>query len=105
MKRRTKSNIGAWPNMRDDTLKAIAEELIRARQKHPHRSDHVRLLKSYVEEMELAFASNDAERGTAMQIYADAVTIAAMAIRILEEGSSGHRYSGNTTAPAFRLEA
>jgi hypothetical protein len=105
MKRRTKDKIGSWPNMRDDTLRAISDELIRARKKYPRRGLHMKLLASYATELNNAIVQHHCERGAAVQVYACAVSVAAMAIRLLEEGDLNYRYTGNTQAPEFKLEA
>lgn len=109
MKRSTKRNVGNWPNMRDDTLRAIADELIRARKKHPSQGQHLTFLRSYAAELDLALKSNHHAKSanihgvSATQIYALAATVAAMAIRIMEEGSSGYAYGGNAQAPDLEL--
>lgn len=90
--------------MRDDTLKAIADELARARKKYPTRGEHARYLQSYANEMVSAFTHHEIGRGSAAQVYACAVAVAAMAIRCIEEGDSQFRYSGNRQdAPKFEL--
>jgi hypothetical protein len=110
MKRSTKRNVGSWPNMRDDTLRMIADELVRARKKHPSKGQHLTFLLSYAAELDLALKSNhhaksaDIPGVSASQIYALAATVAAMAIRIMEEGSAGYVYGGNTQAPVFVLD-
>ena len=104
MKRRTKSHVGAWPNMRDDTLKAIAEELVRARKKHPNNIRNLDLLIGTSRSLAEELNSNNLGRMTAVQVYARAAQVAAMAIRILEEGSAGFKYAGNSGPPAFGLE-
>ena len=104
MKRRTKQNVGAWPNMRDDTLKAIADELSRARKKHPHKGEHIELLINYAAEMFTAFDNHAAGKGMAAHVYACAAAVAAMAIRCMEEGDNRFPYSGNRQdAPKFEL--
>lgn len=104
MKRRTKQNVGQWPNMRDDTLKAIADELARARKKHPQTGPHLTFLISYAAELKDAFNNHAHGKGSAAQVYACAATVAAMAIRCLEEGASAFPYSGNRQdAPKFEL--
>lgn len=95
--------------MRDDTLRQIAGELMRARKKHPKIGSHLAFLKSYVDELELSLKSNHHAtsaniRGVpACQIYALSATVAAMAIRIMEEGSAGFAYAGNTSPPKLEL--
>ncbi|MDE2020107.1 MAG: hypothetical protein KGJ13_07215 [Patescibacteria group bacterium] len=104
MKRRTKQNVGQWPNMRDDTLKAIADELARARKKHPQKGKHLDFVFSYAHELDTAFCQNDVGRMTAVQVYALCAAVAAMAIRCMEEGTLGMKYSGNRAdAPKFEL--
>lgn len=105
MKRRTKQNVGAWPNMRDDTLKAIAGELARARKKHPAKRGNLFLLVTATASLEHELDENTAGKIAASQIYARAAQVAALAIRVLEEGAAEHRYAGNVTAPEFKLEA
>lgn len=105
MKRRTKDKVGDWPNMRDDTLRAVCDELIRARKKHPQQGAHLIYLSSYLAELQTTFDANDAGKASAVQIYALCAAIAALAIRVLEEGASGRRYAGNRAdAPKFELE-
>lgn len=105
MKRRTKDKVGAWPNMRDDTLRAVCDELIRARKKHPQPGAHLVYLSGYLCELQNTFDANDAGKASAVQIYALCATVAALAIRCLEEGTSGRRYVGNRAdAPKFELE-
>lgn len=95
--------------MRADTLKQISGELCRARKKHPARGAHLALLKSYANELEDAVF--DHHRGVQMQarsisasqIYALAATVAALAVRIMEEGVWGFSYQGNVQAPDFKL--
>ena len=103
MKRRTKSNIGQWPNMRACTLKAIAEELVRARAKHPHRGAHIGLAHNYLAEIERAISEHRAGRQSAAQVFAAAATLAVMAVRIMEEGSIGFPYANHFSLP-FKLE-
>lgn len=109
MKRRTKDKVGQWPNMRDDTLRAICDELIRARKKHPMKDAHLVYLFSYANELKNALNGNTEARVhnrpgiTAVQIYALAATVATMAIRIMEEGALPYAYEGNTAPPAFEL--
>ena len=93
--------------MRDDTLKAIAEELIRARKKNSQRGKHRALLLSHADALSqemFAYNNPDGMHGSASQIYALAATVAAMAIRIMEEGSWDCRYAGNTKPPELTLE-
>lgn len=96
MKRRTKGNVGIWPNMRADTLKAVSEELIRARQKHQRHFANLDMLRIAESSLHSEMDLYDAGKMSAMQIYARAAQVAAMAIRVLEEGAGGHRYAGNT---------
>lgn len=96
MKRRTRQNVGQWPNMRAFTHKAIVEELIRARKKHPHRGAHIQLLENYVAELRSAIEQNHLGRQSAAQIFACGIAVAAMAIRTLEEGTSGFKYAEQT---------
>lgn len=105
MKRRTRANIGngQWPNMRADTLKQISDELTRARKKHPAPGKHVMLLNSCAADVITEFTEYANDRGSATRIYASSAAVAAMAIRIMEEGSSGSKYRGNTQAPDFKL--
>lgn len=109
MARRTKNKVGAWPNMRDDTMRAICDELIRAREKHPAKGNALRLLHSYSRELEQALDANtEAKRKGAVGppatfIYALAATCAALVVRIMEEGSTGHAYAGNSSPPDFQL--
>jgi hypothetical protein len=97
MKRRTKQNIGngQWPNMRADTLKQISGELVRARKKHPQNSASLKMAEEFIVTLREAF--------TDYESYAVAATVAAMAIRCMEEGSGGSKYRGNTQAPDFKL--
>lgn len=104
MKRRTKDKVGAWPNMRDDTLRAISDELIRARKKFPDRKKNLILIDHFAEQLSHAFTNHQLGIGQACTIYMTAVTLAAMAIRVLEEGADHFEYSGNTAAPPFKLE-
>lgn len=103
MKRRTKGNVGQWPNLRADTLKAISEELIRARKKHPHRAGNLAMLRTAESVLHSEMDLNDQNKISSSQIYARAAQVAAMAIRVLEEGTGEHRYAGNTQAPEFTL--
>lgn len=106
MKRRTKQNIGdgQWPNMRADTLKQISGELIRARKKHPVNSASLKMAEEFLASLREAFTDYESgTRGSASQIYSVAATVAAMAIRCMEEGSGMSKYRGNTQAPEFRL--
>lgn len=105
MKRRSRLNVGQWPNMRDDTLKVIADELMRARKKHPAKEGNVALLGICVNSLIEELTANDQGRIAATQVYARAAQVAALAVRVLEEGGGNYRYAGNTLAPAFKLEA
>jgi hypothetical protein len=105
MKRRTKDKVGDWPNMRDDTLRAICDELIRARKLHPDRANNLRMLRISFEALDTELLGNNIGKMSAVQIYARAAQVAAMAIRILEEGSVGYKYHGNTVAPPFKLKS
>lgn len=104
MKRRTREHVDVWPNMRADTLKAISEELIRARQKHIKRDGNLNMLLLSVSTFQHEIGQYEDGKMSASQIYARCAMIAAMAIRYLEEGSYQSRYAGNTQAPEFRLE-
>lgn len=89
--------------MRDDTLKAIAGELIRARKKHPQNSQSLKMAENYLAELRETFTAYENGKSSATQIYAVAATVAAMAIRCMEEGSGGSKYRGNTAAPELEL--
>lgn len=105
MKRRSKINIGQWPNMRDDTLKAIAGELVRARKKHPAKDGNLRMLELGAASLRVELGQHTSRRMTASQVYARAAQVAAMAVRLLEEGTAGFSYMGNTSEPPeFKLE-
>lgn len=95
MKRSTKQNVGIWPNMRDDTLKAISDELIRARKKHPDNAGNVAMLETCIQSLRMEMRMHHAGRMSAQQVFARAAQIAAMAIRVLEEGTYGFKYSGS----------
>jgi hypothetical protein len=99
MKRPSKPKVGSWPNMRSYTAKAVAEELIRARQKHPTRGAHTVLCQNYLRELVKAIEDNHCGKQSASQIFACAMAVAAMAIRIAEEGTFGFKY-----ADKFELE-
>lgn len=108
MKRRTAQNVGHWPNMREYTLKQIADELVRARKKHPDPGRHFQLLESYTFELNMAARAFLLSRnGSAAQVFASACAVAAMAIRIAEEGSipfvTYPKASGNPVQPEFSL--
>jgi hypothetical protein len=104
MKRRTRDKVGNWPNMRDDTLRAVCDELIRARKTHPNKDGNLPLLRISVEALHNELVAYNVGKTSACQIYARAAQLAAMAVRVLEEGSLGFKYAGNTEAPPFKLE-
>jgi len=110
VKRRTLNaqlKLPQWPNMRADTLKAIAGELVRARKSHPARGKHLKLMLSYADELTRNMIDHNdpgGKLGSATQIYALAMTVAAMAIRVMEEGDVDYRYKGNVKLPDFELE-
>lgn len=100
--------MGTWPQMRKATFDQISAELLRARAKHPRQGDFLKLIDSYLDELTNALADhhrpNTKVRSTA-QIFASAATVAAMAIRIMEEGTEGYRYCEEQhPAGNFRLE-
>lgn len=95
MKRRSKANVGMFPNMQDYTLKMIAASLVTARKKHPKVGDHLRLLESYVAELRHAFEQHHSGKGPAHQIQSVGYEVAAMLIRCIEEGTKGARYRGS----------
>ena len=105
MKRRTLKNLGVWPNMRDDTIKQISGELIRARTKHKSRDGNLQMLLFAVSALQQEISGYDADvtKCSASQIWARGGMIAAMAIRIMEEGSYQSKYQGNNHAPDFEL--
>lgn len=106
MKRRTKENVGQWPQMRAETLKQISGELVRARQKHPQRGAHLYLIDNYTRDLRDALETHARGKGrSTAQIFASAATVAAMAIRIMEEGTEGFPYAdGQHPGSAFKLE-
>jgi hypothetical protein len=104
MKRRSKSKVGQWPNMLDSTLKEISSELIRARKKHPHQGGNITMVQISARALVEELGWHRDKKMTASQVYARAAQLAAMAIRVLEEGSAGYPYTGTTSAPAFKLE-
>lgn len=104
MKRKSKQNVGQYPNMRDDTLKFVAGELVRARKRYPQKSRNLEALENQVSELRKDFRDHTAKNSTASQIYARCAAVAAMAIRCLEEGTGGQAYMGNIkVAPDFKL--
>lgn len=100
MKRQT----NRWPDMRADTIKAISQELIRAREKHPSRDGNLQMLSLANSSLIQEIAQYEIGQISAAQIYARSAMIAAMAIRVLEEGSYQSKYKGNTQAPEFELK-
>lgn len=107
MKRRTKRYIGQWPNMRDDTLAKVAKALIRSRQYNHSKDANLRRLEIVAACLRSDLSEhNSTGRITAAQVYARAAEVAAMAIRVLEEGTAGFAYMGNTAErPKFELVA
>jgi hypothetical protein len=103
MKRRTKDKVGSWPNMRDDTLRAVCDELIRARKAHPSKLNNLHIFQKCAVSLHEELVFNQLGKISAVQIYARAAQVAAMAIRILEEGAENFAYAGNTAAPPFKL--
>lgn len=107
MKRRTAQNVGYWPNMREHTLKQIADELVRARKKYPQPGEHVQFLRSYTNELVATQSAHLGGRANMAQVFALACTVAAMAIRIAEEGGQPFvtypKASGNPVQPEFSL--
>jgi hypothetical protein len=104
IKRRTREKVGTWPNLRDDTLRAICDELIRARKAHPSKDGNLPMLRLSVEALHNELTAFNVGKTSACQIYARAAQLAAMAVRVLEEGSLGFKYAGNVEAPPFKLE-
>jgi hypothetical protein len=104
MKRRTREKVGSWPNMRDDTLRKICDELIRARKAHPSKDGNLPMLRLSVEALHNELVAFNVGKTSACQIYARAAQLAAMSVRVLEEGSLGFKYAGNVEPPAFKLE-
>jgi len=81
----------------EQTSYVIGAELVFARQKFPGNK---MMLAALVEEVgELAKALLDHSRGkaTAAEIYAEAIQVATMAIRIAEEGSAEFPYTYDHT--------
>lgn len=103
MKRRTRRDVGNWPNMRADTLKQISDELIRARKKHSKNSPSLKMAENYLEALRNDMIEFERGKSSTAAIYAGAATVAAMCIRVMEEGSGGSKYRGNTLAPEFSL--
>jgi hypothetical protein len=103
MKRRTRDKVGSWPNMRDDTLRAVCDELIRARKAHPSKDGNLPMLRVSVEALHNELTAYNVGKTSAVQIYARAAQLAAMAVRVLEEGSLGFKYAGNSEPPPFEL--
>jgi hypothetical protein len=104
MKRRTRDKVGQWPNMRDDTLRVVCDELIRARKAHPKNDGNLPMLRVSVEALHNELVAYNVGKTSACQIYARAAQLAAMAVRVLEEGSLGFKYAGNTEPPPFELK-
>jgi len=91
--RRSKS-----PNViNPETLRNIISELRRARRDHPSKAKNLEVLLYYVNRMgPLLSGHTRGQRGnehvSAADIYANAIIIAVMAIRLAEEGASNYAY-------------
>lgn len=74
------------------TLFAIAEEVTAARKKFPTNEDKLAALTEEVGELANALLEDKYGNGTPEHVRSEALQVAAMAIRIYEEGDAGFPY-------------
>lgn len=95
--------------MHPETLRNIKAELKRARRDYPDRVKNLDVLNHYVQKMPLLLKShNDGARNVqSIDVYANAIIIAVMAIRVAEEGASNFAYADHASVnigPLFTSE-
>lgn len=78
--------------MRAETLRAISAELIRARKKYPNPT-RLSTLDHFVDVLQAALQDHKNGKGSAVQIFAASLTVAALSVRIAEEGAEGFPYA------------
>jgi hypothetical protein len=76
----------------EDTHYSISAELIFARGKFPGNEDQLAVLSEEVGELASALIDQKHGNGSGADVYAEAIQVAAMAIRIAEEGSKEFPY-------------
>lgn len=78
----------------DITMAAVSAEVARARILFPGNKQQLAALVEEVGELAQALIDHDRGKATADDIQKEAVQVAAMAIRLLEEGSAEFTYAG-----------
>ena len=78
-----------------EILEAIQRELLRARAKFPANNHMLAALQEENGELANALIEHANGKRTAMAVYAEAVQVAAMAIRVATEGDASFPYVGS----------
>lgn len=81
------------------TLNSIKRELVRARRDYPSKDGNLRTLEHFVPQLHMALKAHDDGQMMAVHVYAIAITIAVMAIRVAEEGASNFKYASYVPSP------
>jgi hypothetical protein len=83
-----------------ETLRALRSELIRARKQYPTNARNHLVLREFIFRLSKSLNNNVAP----VQVYAEAICVAVMAIRIAEEGDANSKYQAykQSPGPLFR---
>jgi hypothetical protein len=81
--------------MTSDTLHAIRSELARARKQYPTNARNHEALREFIFRLSKSLNNNVAP----VQVYAEAICVAVMAIRIAEEGDAKSKYQAYKQSP------
>ena len=80
------------PEIRAATREAIRVELARARNLYPTSDKNLEVLQHFAEALGVHMRMSRGTVGDMITIRTDAISLAVMAIRIIEEGSTGYAY-------------
>lgn len=78
--------------IRPATLAAIRQEVNRARTRYPLNHKLLSSFGEFAGRMRIAFERHKEKQTTAVDIYEKCIIVAALAIRLLEEGDSAYPY-------------
>jgi hypothetical protein len=83
-----------------ETLRALRSEIIRARKQYPTNARNHEVLREFVFRLSRSLNNSTAS----VQVYAEAICVATMALRIAEEGDGNSKYQAykQSPGPLFR---